>query len=149
MTLFSLHSHLPYTYVQIPNTTFTKAFAPTLHLQIADNRRLTKALALVGGSVHIDLSWNNRPKWHEHLRQLWIPKLLWQVVDEEVAAIGSFLLPRWSQNAGGWLVEGGWGSLNGSQKWIECCKCGDWSSFRGKSPNNKYEINLSNLRVSG
>ena len=47
---------------------------------------LTEALALVGGTVYIDLGTDYIAKWHEHLSELSVSKLLGQVVDEEVAA---------------------------------------------------------------
>ena len=50
---------------------------------------LTKALALTGGAVHIDLGTDDVAEWHEHLGELSITELLWQVVDEQVAPFRS------------------------------------------------------------
>ena len=52
--------------------------------------RLTEALALVGGSVYIHLGAYDISEWHEHLGEFWVSKLLGQVVDEEVAALGTY-----------------------------------------------------------
>ena len=51
---------------------------------------LTEALALVGGSINEHLGGDHISERKEHLHQLSIAKLLRQVVDEEVAAFGSW-----------------------------------------------------------
>ena len=50
--------------------------------------RLTEALALVGGPVDEDLGADDVAEGQEHLHQLGVAKLLREVVDEEVAALG-------------------------------------------------------------
>lgn len=50
---------------------------------------LTEALALVCGSVHEDLGRDDVPKGQEHLQDLRVGELLRQVVDEDVAALGT------------------------------------------------------------
>ena len=52
-------------------------------------RKLTEAFALVGGPVYEDLGADDVPEGQEHLHQLRVAKLLREVVDEEVAALGS------------------------------------------------------------
>lgn len=49
---------------------------------------LTEALALVGGTVHVHLGTDHCPKRYEHLSELRVTKLLGQVVDKQVAALG-------------------------------------------------------------
>ena len=51
--------------------------------------RLTKALALTCGTVHIDLGTDDVAERHEHLGELGITELLWQVVDEQVTTFRS------------------------------------------------------------
>ncbi|KAI4483972.1 hypothetical protein M0804_007428 [Polistes exclamans] len=53
------------------------------------NDALTEAFALVSGPVDEDLRGDDVAEGHEHLHELGVTKLLWQVVDEEVAALGS------------------------------------------------------------
>jgi len=48
--------------------------------------RLTEALALIGGTVNVDLGADDVAEWQEHLRQFSVAELLWQMVDEQVAA---------------------------------------------------------------
>lgn len=50
---------------------------------------LTETLALVSGAINEHLAANDVPKREEHLHQFGVPKLLRQVVDEEVAALGA------------------------------------------------------------
>lgn len=49
--------------------------------------RLTEALALVGGPVHEDLGGDDGAEGQKHLHELIVPKLLWQVVDEQVTTL--------------------------------------------------------------
>ena len=51
---------------------------------------LTEALALVGGTVDVDLGADDVAKGHKHLSQLCVPELLGQMVDEQVAALGAW-----------------------------------------------------------
>ena len=51
--------------------------------------RLTKAFALVCGTVNVYFGTDHISKRHEHLGELRISKLLRQVVDEQVAALWS------------------------------------------------------------
>ena len=48
-----------------------------------------EALALVGGAVDEHLGADHVAEREEHLHQLGVPKLLGQVVDEQVAALGA------------------------------------------------------------
>ena len=48
-----------------------------------------EALALVGGPVNEHLGADHVPEGQEHLHQLSVPKLLGQVVDEQVAPLRS------------------------------------------------------------
>lgn len=50
---------------------------------------LTEALALIGGTIDEDLGGNDVTERQEHLHKLRISKLLGQVVDKQVAALGS------------------------------------------------------------
>ncbi len=50
---------------------------------------LTEALALTSGPIYIDLGTDHIAEWHEHLGELGISKLLWQVVDEQVTTLWS------------------------------------------------------------
>lgn len=54
----------------------------------------SEALALIGGTVHVDLGRDDIPKRNEHLRQLGVAKVRWQVVNEQVAALGALFLRR-------------------------------------------------------
>lgn len=51
--------------------------------------KLTEAFALVGGAVDKDLCGDDVPEGQEHLQDLRVGELLWQVVDEDVAAFGT------------------------------------------------------------
>ena len=51
---------------------------------------LTEALALVGGSVDVDLGTEDVAKRHKHLGELRVAELLRQVVDEEVTTLGTY-----------------------------------------------------------
>lgn len=53
------------------------------------NDALTEAFALVSGPVDEDLRGDDVAKGHEHLHELGVTKLLWQVVDEQVTAFRS------------------------------------------------------------
>lgn len=50
---------------------------------------LTKTLALVGGTIHKDFGRDNSSEGQECLYEFCIPKLLRQVIDEEVTAFGA------------------------------------------------------------
>jgi len=50
-------------------------------------RWLTKAFTLVGGAVHKHLCRDDVSEGNEHLQYLRVSELLWQVVDEDVAAL--------------------------------------------------------------
>lgn len=47
---------------------------------------LTEAFTLVGGTVDKDLRWDDVSEWQEHLQDLGVSELLWQVIDEDVTA---------------------------------------------------------------
>ncbi len=49
----------------------------------------TEAFALIGGSIDEDFGTDDVAKGEKHLHQLRISKLLWQVVDEQVATFRS------------------------------------------------------------
>lgn len=51
--------------------------------------QLTKTLALVGGTIHKDFGRDNGSEGQECLYEFCIPKLLRQVIDEEVTAFGA------------------------------------------------------------
>lgn len=51
--------------------------------------QLTKTLALVGGTIHKHFGRDNGSKGQECLYEFCIPKLLRQVIDEEVTAFGA------------------------------------------------------------
>lgn len=53
------------------------------------NRRPTETFALIGGAIDKHFGRDDMAKRHKHLHQLSVTKLLWQVVDEQVAAVGS------------------------------------------------------------
>lgn len=48
----------------------------------------TKTFALIGGAINEDLAANHVAKREKHLHQFSVSKFLWQVVNEEVAALG-------------------------------------------------------------
>lgn len=51
-----------------------------------------KTLALIGGTVHKNFGRDNSSEGQECLYEFCIPKLLRQVIDEEVTAFGAFSL---------------------------------------------------------
>jgi hypothetical protein len=51
--------------------------------------QLTKTLALIGGTVHKNFGRDNSSEGQECLYEFCIPKLLRQVIDEEVTAFGA------------------------------------------------------------
>ena len=53
---------------------------------------LTKALALMGDLVNVDLGTNDSPKWFKQVIEISISQILWKVVDEQVAALRPLLL---------------------------------------------------------
>ena len=53
---------------------------------------LTEALALLSDFVDVDLGRDDCAKLHKQMVEVSIPKVLWEVVDEEVAALRAFLL---------------------------------------------------------
>lgn len=55
----------------------------------------TKTFALICGPVNKDFAAYNVSEWQEHLHQLSISKLLWQVVNEEVASFRSRYRATW------------------------------------------------------
>ena len=55
---------------------------------------LTKALALMGDLVNVDLGTNDSPKWFKQVIEISISQILWKVVDEQVAALRPLLLGR-------------------------------------------------------
>lgn len=79
----------------------------------------TKALALVGGAVHENLGGNDSAEGQEHLHELVVSELLWQVVDEEVTALWTFSLLLLLDDLG-WL---GQCLANGGQRsgWVDRC----------------------------
>lgn len=52
---------------------------------------LTKALALVGCPVHEDLRGDDGTEGQKHLHEFIVSKLLWQVVDEQVTTLWTWL----------------------------------------------------------
>lgn len=52
---------------------------------------LTKALALVGGTVHKDFGRDDIAERQEHLRELRVPELLGQVINKQVTAFGTWV----------------------------------------------------------
>lgn len=48
---------------------------------------LTKALAQIGLFVNEDFGRDHISKRHKHLQKILVPKLLWQVVDEQIGAL--------------------------------------------------------------
>lgn len=50
----------------------------------------TKALAQIGLFVNEDLSRDNIPKRHEHLQNVLVSKLLWEVIDEKVCSFWTY-----------------------------------------------------------
>ena len=91
-----------------PFTPSGRAIDHVVHLLIKlvlDLCPLTEALALVGGSVDEHLGGDDVSERQEHLHQLGVPKLLRQVVDEEVAALRSAYAASWRREAT--LTEGG------------------------------------------
>ena len=55
---------------------------------------LTKALALMGDLVNVDLGTKDSPKWFKQVIEISISQTLWKVVDEQVAALRPLLLGR-------------------------------------------------------
>ena len=55
---------------------------------------LTKALALMGDLVNVDLGTKDSPKWFKQAIEISISQFLWKVVDEQVAALRPLLLGR-------------------------------------------------------
>ena len=55
---------------------------------------LTEALALLSDLVNVDLGRDDSAKLHKEMVEVCVPKVLRKVVDEEVAALGPFLLGR-------------------------------------------------------
>jgi len=53
-------------------------------------RNLTEALALIRGSIDENLRRYHVSERHEHLHQFSVTKFLWQMINEQVAAIGTF-----------------------------------------------------------
>jgi len=47
------------------------------------------------GLIDVDLGTDDGPKWQERVIQVRVPKVLRQVVDEEVASFRALLLGRW------------------------------------------------------
>ena len=64
---------------------------PSVAFSLRKKPWLTKALALTCGAVHVDLGTDDVAEWHEHLGELSITELLWQVVDEQVTTFRSYL----------------------------------------------------------
>lgn len=56
---------------------------------------LTKTLALLSDLVDEDFGRNDGAKRHKQVIEVSVPKVLWQMVDEEVASLWSLLLGRW------------------------------------------------------
>ncbi|KAL2738679.1 hypothetical protein V1477_012038 [Vespula maculifrons] len=90
---FSFHSYLdevepPFTYGLLPVSSLQSR--PRFHfLVFRGNDALTKTFALVSGPVDEHLRGDDVAEGHEHLHELGVTELLWQVVDEQVAALGS------------------------------------------------------------
>ena len=59
--------------------------------------RFTEALALIGGPIDEHFGTDDVAEGQEHLHQLGIAKLLRQVVDEQVAALGSRNRTPWKE----------------------------------------------------
>nr|KAF7410591.1 hypothetical protein H0235_013198 [Vespula pensylvanica] len=66
-----------------------KSRPPFHFLVFRGNDALTKTFALVSGPVDEHLRGDDVAEGHEHLHELGVTELLWQVVDEQVAALGS------------------------------------------------------------
>ncbi|KAF7388256.1 hypothetical protein HZH68_012198 [Vespula germanica] len=78
----------PFTYGLLPVSSLQSR--PRFHfLVFRGNDALTKTFALVSGPVDEHLRGDDVAEGHEHLHELGVTELLWQVVDEQVAALGS------------------------------------------------------------
>ena len=63
-----------------------KGQVPHIPVDIVYQPLHTKALAQIGLFVNEDLSRNNIPKWHEHLQNVLVSKLLREVINEKVCS---------------------------------------------------------------
>lgn len=62
-------------------------------------KTLTKALAQIGLFVNKDFGRDHISKRHKHLQKILVPKLLWQVVDEQIGTFWSYSILEVNQKA--------------------------------------------------
>ena len=75
----------------------TQDYIPSTHLLcvcVCSYRRLTETLALVGDFVNVDLGAHDGPKRHKQMIEISVSKVLWKVVDEQVATVWPLFLWR-------------------------------------------------------
>lgn len=58
---------------------------------LSGSEKLTEALALVGCPVHEDLRGDDGAEGQKHLHEFIVSELLWQVVDEQVTTLWTWI----------------------------------------------------------
>ena len=75
----------------------TQNHIPSTHIYyvcVCSYRRLTETLALVGDLVNVDFGAHNGPKGYKQMVEISVSKVLWKMVDEQVAPFRALLLWR-------------------------------------------------------